>query len=71
MSLSKLLSKTMLCAMLGASLVAGMTTPARADRDDRCHRKGEKAERNLDKAVRKHGERSRQVEKRRHELEEA
>jgi len=70
MSLSSTLSKSFFCAVLGASLVAGVATPARADRDDHCHRNVEKAERNLDKAVRRHGERSRQAEKRRHELEE-
>lgn len=70
MSLSDRFSKAMFCAVLGASLVAGVATPAHADRDDHCHRSVEKAERNLDKAVRKHGEHSSQAEKRRHELEE-
>jgi ribulose kinase len=70
MSLNNTMTKTMLCAMLGASMMAGVAAPAYADRDDRCRRDIRKAEENLDKAVRKHGERSRQAEKRRHELEE-
>jgi hypothetical protein len=70
MSLKKLLGKTMLCAMLGASLLAGVATPARADRDDKCRNDIRKAEENLDKAVRKHGEHSPQAEERRRQLEE-
>jgi ribulose kinase len=70
MSLRKMFGKTMLCAMLGASLLAGVATPARADRDDKCRRDIRKAEQNLEKAVRKHGERSRQAEQRRRQLEE-
>jgi hypothetical protein len=67
MSLTKTLGKMMLCAMLGASLMAGVATSARAD--DRCDRDMRKAQENVDKAVRKHGEHSRQAEDRRHELE--
>jgi hypothetical protein len=70
MSAKGMITKTMLCGMLGASLMAGLATPAHADRDDRCERKIRKAEQNLEKAERKHGEHSRQAEKRRHELEE-
>jgi hypothetical protein len=70
MSLKKTFAETMLCAMLGVSLLAGVATPARADRDDRCRRDLHKAEENLERAVRKHGERSRQAEERRHRLEE-
>jgi hypothetical protein len=62
--------KTVLCAMLGASLLAGAATPARADRADKCRRDIRKAEENLEKAVRKHGEHSRQAEQRRRQLEE-
>ncbi len=70
MSVNKMFSKAMTCAMLGASLLVGVATPARADRDDKCRRDIQKAEENLDKAVRKHGEHSRQAEKRRQQLEE-
>jgi len=62
-----------LAAILAAVFLFGSAAPVRAlDRDDdRCHRRIEQAERNLDKAVRKHGEHSRQAEQRRHQLEEA
>jgi len=70
MSLGKIFGKTMLCAMLSASLLAGVATPARADRDDKCSRDIRKAEENVEKAARKHGEHSRQAEERRHQLEE-
>ena len=70
MSLKKMFAKTILCAMLGIALLAGPATPARADRDDKCSRDIHKAEENLEKAVRKHGEHSRQADERRHQLEE-
>jgi ribulose kinase len=70
MSLRKMFGKTMLCAMLGASLLAGVATPARADRDDKCRNDIRRAEQNLEKAVRKHGEHSEQAEQRRRQLEE-
>ena len=62
-----------LAAILAAMFLFSSATPLRAlDRDDeRCHRRVEQAERNLDKAVRRHGEHSRQAQQRRHELEEA
>jgi hypothetical protein len=64
MSLRKMFGKTMLCAMLGASLLAGVATPANADRDEKCRRDIRKAVEKLEKAVRKHGEGSRQAEQR-------
>jgi len=70
MSLKKMFGKTVLGALLCVSLLTGGAIPASADRDDRCRRDIRKAEQNLDKAVRKHGERSRQAEQRRHQLEE-
>ena len=70
MSPRRMFGKTMLCAMLGASLLAGAATPARADRDDKCRNDIRKAEQNLEKAVRKHGEHSEQAEQRRRQLEE-
>ena len=39
--------------------------------DERCEERVHKAERNLEREVQKHGEHSRQAEKRRHELDEA
>ncbi len=65
--------KGLLFGALAFSVLGGMAIPAHADRDDhheRCERDVHKAERNLENAVRKHGEHSRQAEKRRHELEE-
>lgn len=64
MSLRKMFGKTMLCAMLGASLLAGVPTPAHADRDAKCRRDIRKAEEKLENAVRKHGEGSLQAEQR-------
>ena len=61
-------------ALLCLSLLGTAAIPALADRDDhneRCERSVHKAEQNLEKAVRRHGERSRQAEQRRHQLEEA
>ena len=60
----------MLCAGLAAYLLAGAATHARADRDDPCPRLIRKAEEDLEKAVRKHGEQSRQAEQHRQRLEE-
>jgi len=70
MSLRKMFGKTMLRAMLGASLLAGLATPAHAHSDDKCRNDIRKAEENLEKAVRKHGEHSKQAQQRRHQLEE-
>jgi hypothetical protein len=70
MTLKQMICRTTLSAMLGASLLAGVATPAHADRDDQCRRDIQKAEQNLDKAIRKHGEHSRQADERRRQLEE-
>jgi hypothetical protein len=69
MSLKKMFARTILSAMLAIALLAGVATPARADRDDKCQRDIHKAEENLEKAVHKHGKHSRQDEDRRHQLE--
>ena len=66
MSLKKTLTKAFLCAMLGGLFLAGSALPARAD----CAKDIRRAEANLDKAIRKHGEHSPQAEQRRRELEE-
>ena len=66
MFFEKLLAPT----ILSASLVIGIAIPALADQDDRCRRDIHRAEQNLDKAARKHGEHSRQAEDRRRQLEE-
>ena len=64
----KMLGQTILGALLGASLLAGTALPAHADQDERCRRDIQKAEQNLDKAIRKHGEHSHQAEQRRRDL---
>jgi hypothetical protein len=65
-------SKGMVVALMAAFFLTGSVVPVHAvDRDDKCERNIRRAESNLHNAVRKHGEHSRQAEKRRHELEEA
>lgn len=49
---------------------SAIPTPA-MDRDDKCERRIHQAEENLQKAVRRHGEHSRQAEQKRRQLEEA
>jgi hypothetical protein len=58
-----------LVPVLGALLLVGGAARTRScnNCDQRIHR----AEENLDKAIRRHGEHSREAERRRHELEEA
>lgn len=68
-------AKTLVAAIVVLGFLAG-SVPARAiardhDRERRCEQRIHKAEINLQNAIRKHGERSRQAEKRRHELGEA
>lgn len=63
--------KLLVAALIVFGFAAGAVTARAVDRDDRCEKQVRKAEQNLDKAVRKHGEHSRQAEQRRHDLEEA
>ena len=70
MSCKRVIGSTILGAVLSASLLLGAAIPASADQDDHCRHDVQRAERNLDKAVRKYGEQSRQAEDRRHQLEE-
>lgn len=65
-------TKLLIAALITFGFIAG-TVPGRAlDRDDeKCERRVHKAEENLEKAIRRHGEHSRQAEQRRHDLEEA
>jgi hypothetical protein len=61
-----------LAAVLAAFFLLGSGVPAQAmDRHGKCEHRIRQAEANLDKAIRKHGERSRQAEHRRRELYEA
>ena len=62
--------KLVLAGLLAGSLLAGSAMAY--DRDGgRCEQRIDKAQRNLRKAVRKHGEGSRQAQKRREQLERA
>lgn len=62
----------LLAAVLAAFFLFGSAVPSRAqDRDEKCERRIHKAEMNLDKAIHRHGEHSRQAERRRRQLEEA
>lgn len=58
-------------AMVGSLLLWSPARIQARDRDDRCERRVHKAEENLRRAERRHGEHSRQAEDRRHQLEEA
>jgi len=67
-------AKAFIAACVVSLFLAGALPVRALDRDHdghRCERQIRKAENNLQKAIRKHGERSRQAERRRHELEEA
>jgi hypothetical protein len=61
-----------IAAILVAFFLVGSAVPSRAlDRDDKCERQVQKAEANLQKAIRRHGEHSEQAEQKRHQLQEA
>lgn len=63
-------SKVLAVALIAFALIIG-TVPARGDdRDEKCERRIHKAEENLERAVHRHGEHSRQADQRRHQLEE-
>ena len=63
---------TLVAAMSGVFLLVCCVAPALAgDRDHECRERIEKAEAKLRREIDRHGERSRQAEKRRHELDEA
>ena len=61
--------KTTLISLVLSGCLLGGVVPLQADQRKDCEKRIRKAEQNLDKEVRKHGEHSRQAEKRRHELE--
>jgi hypothetical protein len=65
-------SGVLAATILAALFFMGSALPSQAlDRDDKCERRVHQAEENLQKAIRRHGEHSRQAEQRRHQLEEA
>ena len=57
--------------LTGVFVVSSAGLALARDHDDKCEERVHKAERNLERDVQKHGEHSRQAEKRRHELDEA
>ena len=63
--------RLLIAALVVFGFAAGTVPAGARDRDDRCEKQVRKAEQDLDKAVRKHGEHSRQAEQKRHQLEEA
>jgi hypothetical protein len=70
-----MIKRTALAAtLLGAFMCAGSTVPSYArehNGNNKCEQRVRKAEENLDKAVKKHGEHSRQAEQQRRKVEEA
>ena len=61
---------TLLAVVFGAFLLVGGVAPTLAgDRDHECRERIRKAELKLRREIERHGEHSRQAEKRRHELE--
>ncbi len=60
-----------LAAVLATFFLLGSAVPTQAmNRDEKCERRIQRAETNLHRAIRKHGDRSRQAEHRRRELQE-
>jgi hypothetical protein len=57
--------------LAGIFLISSAGMLQARDRDDKCEERVHKAERNLQRAVEKHGEHSKQAEKKRHDVEEA
>jgi hypothetical protein len=63
--------KMLSIALLTIVGMVGASVPAHADRGDRCEKRIHKAEEKLRSAVARHGENSRQAQKRREQLENA
>ncbi len=71
MSFKKILARITLLAMIGGFLLIGGVRSAEArDRDNACEQQMRNAEANYQKAVRKHGEHSKQANKRRQQMEQ-
>jgi len=61
-----------MAVLIGAFLLVGSAAPMFArNHEGKCEKRIRKAELKLEKAIRKHGEHSRQAEARRHDVEEA
>ena len=63
--------KTALVSVVMSGCLFGCVVTLEADHRSDCEKRIHKAEENLHKEVRKHGEHSRQAAKRRHDLDEA
>lgn len=61
--------KTALLSLVLTGCLLGSVAPLQADKRSDCEKRIHKAEQNLDKEVRKHGEHSHQAQKRRQDLE--
>lgn len=61
-------TKLLIAALIAFGFMAG-TVSVRAD-DEKCEKQIHKAQEQLEKAIRKHGEHSEQAEQKRHKLEE-
>ncbi|HEY6307198.1 MAG TPA: hypothetical protein VI488_12155 [Candidatus Angelobacter sp.] len=72
--MSYMFRKTAMAVLLGASLLLGVSVTVQAQvppsRPYRCERRIRQAEANLQRAIARHGEHSRQAERRRRELAE-
>jgi hypothetical protein len=64
-----LFRKVTLISLVLSGCLLGSVGPLQADQRRDCEKRIHKAEQNFNKEARKHGEHSRQAEKRRHELE--
>ena len=70
MTCRRMLQGGMLSSVLALTLFIPMGTAQARDRDDSCRARIHKQEEKLEKAIRRHGERSRQAEKARARLHE-
>jgi hypothetical protein len=69
--MSKIIRRTGIAGALALFLLMASLAPVAAVAAPHCRQRIERAEDNLRRAIRKHGERSRQAEQRRRELENA
>ena len=69
--MSKIIRRTGTAGALAVFLLIASLAPLQAVAAPHCRQRIERAEDNLRRAIRKHGERSRQAEQRRRELENA
>lgn len=63
-------SRTLIAGLILSGFMGAVIPTTQAAAEDRCERRIHEAEAKLQDAIAKHGEHSRQAEKRRHDLEE-